>query len=282
MIEKTASALRMILMAGLSVLAGCPSPERTTAVPDPIVPPVGGEYHQAQLDLLRVLISSDETIAGESDKSDVMLQQALEHFTDLGFRVLDGNPSPAYGASAASMKRIANDRDVDIFVMLKATVTKEDDSFGNFVSVVAEARGKVLQVSDTELLTTRSTTLKDRKRSVRAAAEGALAQCGEELAGLLSEEILRKSGSGLLLRRLSVTGVFRAADVDYVRVGLGAKPGITSVDLIDWSSTTGEALFWVRMDAAARDNLGAYLESLDAIRLRVERLDTTDVTTRRR
>lgn len=282
MIEKTTSALRMILMAGLSLLAGCQSAERTTPVPGPIVPPVGGEYHQAQLDLLRVLISSDETIAGETDKPDVMLQKALEHFTDLGFRVLDGNPSPAYDASAATMKRIANDRDVDIFVMLKATVTKEDDSFGNFVSVVAEARGKVLQVSDTELLTTKSTTLKDRKRSVRAAAEGALARCGEELAGLLSEEILRKSGSGLLLRRLSVTGVFRAADADYVRVGLGAKPGITSVDLIDWSSTTGEALFWVRMDAAARDNLGAYLESLDAIRLRVERLDTTDITTRRR
>ena len=54
------------------------------------------------------------------------------------------------------------------------------------------------------------------------------------------------------------------------------------MDLIDWSSTTGQALFWVRMNPAGRDNLGAYLESLDAIRLRVDRLDTTDVTTRRR
>lgn len=74
----------------------------------------------------------------------------------------------------------------------------------------------------------------------------------------------------------------RSADADYVRVGLLDKPGIHSVDLITWDRTTRRALYWVRLEAAVKHNLAAYLENLDRINLRVERLDTTGADTHRR
>ena len=44
--------------------------------------------------------------------------------------------------------------------------------------------------------------------------------------------------------------------VDYVRVGLSRKPGIQSVALKSWDRRTGRAIFWVRLDASVKENLG--------------------------
>lgn len=292
--------LASILLSGL----GCQSPsggQRTTepaprvtsepapAMPAEDVPPESdGPYrpavpdadkasllYQAQVDLLRVLICSEEGIdlGDETVDSDYALQQVSEHFTDMGFRVLDGNPCPGYQASRGDMVRIANERDADLFVLLRLDAILKD-KFGNYFLYEAEGRGKVAQISDKELITTKSATAKGQ-RSTRqgGAAESALVACAKELGSQLTDEILRKSGRGILLRRVSVDDLKTAAQVDYVRVGLSKKPGIRSVVLQRWDRKSERANYWVRLDASVKENLGAYLEELDDINLKVKRLD---------
>jgi len=171
-------------------------------------------YH-AKLDLLRMLVCSEEQVQLSSERynSDELLQIVCEHFTDIGFRVIDGSPCPAYSSSVAALNVIANERDVDMFVLLMA-------------------------------------------------------------------KSLRKSARGALLRRISVDGLNRAEQVDYVRVGLSKKPGIQSVALSSWDKQTGRVIFWVRLDASVKENLAAYLEEIDNVKLKVERLDKTGVESR--
>jgi hypothetical protein len=303
--------IRIILLLGaLGLLAGCQSAQRTTPTADPAVrgpeesmpmedkPPVAdGPYrpavndedksaliYQAQLDLLRVLICSQEQIklSDESVDSDYALQRVSEHFTDMGFRVLDGSPCPAYSAAPEELRGIANNRDVDIFVVLKVAA-QQRDKFGKYYSFEAEGRGKVLQISDKELLTTKSSyALGTRKLREQAAAETALVATAKELGSKLTDEILRKSARGALLRRVRVTGLTRASLVDYVRVGLQEKPGIHSVTLSNWDRASAVAVFWVRMDASVKENIAAYLEQLDNIKLKVQRLDNTGTDTSKR
>lgn len=306
--------VRIIWLLGcLALLAGCQSSQsdhRTTPTTEPVVsgpeptmpmedkpPAADGPYrpaisdeeksaliYQAQLDLLRVLICSQEQIklADETVDSDYALQRVSEHFTDMGFRVLDGSPCPSYSAPVGELQAIANQRDVDIFVLL-TVAAQQRDKFGNYYSFEAEGRGKVLQISDKELLTTKSSyALGQRNRRAQAAAETALVACAKELGSKMTDEILRKSARGTLLRRVRVSGLSRAALVDYVRVGLQQKPGIRSVTLSSWDRDSGVAVFWVRMDASAKENIAAYLEDLDKIKLKVERLDNTGSDTSKR
>jgi hypothetical protein len=231
--------------------------------------------YYAKLDLLRILICSEEQVrlGGETLNSDALLQEASEHFTNIGFRVIDGSPCPGYVSSAATLELIANKRDVDMFVLLRAQ-SKQVSKFGDFYSFEADGRGKVAQISDKELLTTTSAFVRGKRAlNERQAAESALKVCGQELANKLSDEILRKSARGALLRRIRVDGLGRAEQVDYVRVGLSQKPGIQSVALKSWDSRSRRAIYWVRMDASVKENLAAYLEDIANVRLQVERLD---------
>ena len=235
-------------------------------------------YH-AKLDLLRMLICSEEQIQLSDEKydTDELLQQVSEHFTDIGFRVIEGSPCPGYSSPAETLSAVANQRDVDMYILLKAKA-KQVDKFGDFYSFEADGRGKVAQISDKELLTTKSTLVRGKRAlNEQQAAESALKKCGQELAEKLSDEILRKSARGALLRRISVDGLDKAEHVDYVRVGLSKKAGIQSVALKSWDKDTGRAVFWVRLDASVKENLAAYLEEIDNIKLKVERLEKTGV-----
>jgi len=264
-----------------------PQPDRKDAyqeksVNPPSRPAVPNEdksslLYQAQLDLLRILICSDEQVRLSSDTyyPNELLQKAMEHFTDIGFRVIDGSPCPDYLTSVEALGIIANQRDVDMYILLKADA-KQVDKFGDFYSFEANGRGKALQISDKELVTTKSTLVRGKRAlNEQQAAESALAECGKALAGKLSDEILRKSARGALLRRISVDGLTKAEHVDHVRVGLSKKPGIQSVALKSWNKETGQAVFWVRLDASVKENLAAYLEDLSDIKLKVERFDKT-------
>jgi hypothetical protein len=240
--------------------------------------------YKAQLDLLRILICSDEImiVNGEQVSTDVMRQQTAEHFSNLGFRVLDGSPGPSYDVPADQLGTLANQRDVDMFVLLRGR-SKQVDKFGNFYSFEAEGRAKVAQISGNELLTTQSAFVRGKRGlNVQQAAESALTVCGDELAKKCSDEILRKSARGALVRRVRVDGLRTAKLVDYVRVGLAGKPGVQSVALSSWDHATGTAIFWVRLDASAKENLAAYLEQLQNIRLKVERLDQTGSDSRKK
>ena len=235
--------------------------------------------YQAQVDLLRVLICSEERIAmgNETVDSDYAWQRVSEHFTDMGFRVIDGSPCPGYDADKADLIRLGNQRDVDLFVLLRLDAIQKD-KFGNYYLYESEGRGKVAQISDKEIITTKSAAAKGTRATRQtAAAESALVACAKELGPKLSDEILRKSGRGLLLRRVSVDDLKTAAQVDYVRVGLSKKPGIRSVVLQRWDEESERANFWVRLDASVKENLGAYLEQLDDIRIKVKRLDKDGV-----
>ncbi len=240
--------------------------------------------HEARLDLLRIMLCADEnfTLGGDSFSSDFGLQAAKEHFSAIGFRVVEGPGCPRFEATGQELMNAARQRDVDMFVLMTGEASKVD-SFGNFHSYQARGRGKAAQITDTEIITTQSTSVRGKRAlDEQEAAESALQASGRELALKISDEILRKSARGLLLRRIEVDGIARSADSDYIRVSLAGKPGIRSVNLISWDETTRRAVFWVRLDAAAKENLAAYLENLERVRLRVERLDTTDVDTRQR
>jgi len=162
--------------------------------------------YAAKLDLLRVLICSEEQIqvGSETHSTDTLLQVASEHFTNIGFRVIDGAPCPGYSSSAEILEVTASQRDVDMFVLLTAG-SKPADKFGEFYSFEADGRGKVAQISDKELLTTTSASVRGKRAlDERQAGESALAECGKALAVKLSDEILRKSARGALLRRVSI------------------------------------------------------------------------------
>ena len=307
--------LSVLVLLGLTWAVGCQQKQRTTPVAGPVVtspgpampaqdrppedtrpsdpttissvkppfqPAVPDEdkaalFYKAQLDLLRILICSDEvmTVSGEEVSTDVMRQQTAEHFSNLGFRVLDGSPCPSYDAPPNQLSSLANQRDVDMFVLLRGK-SKQVDKFGNFYSFEAEGRAKVAQIIGNELLTTQSALVRGKRGlNVQQAAESALTVCGDELAKKCSDEILRKSARGALVRRLHIDGLRSAKLVDYVRVGLSGKPGVQSVALSSWDQATGTAVFWVRLDASAKENLAAYLEQLEGIKLKVERLDQT-------
>jgi hypothetical protein len=240
--------------------------------------------YQAKLDLLRISICSDERVESRDKtySTDEMLQKVIEYFTDIGFRVVDGSPCPSYSSSAEILNKIASERDVDMFVLLSVTA-KEADKVGDFYSYEANGRGKVAQVSDRELLTTKSALVRGKRAlNEQQAAESALNECGEELAKKLSDEIVRKSGRGTLLRRVRIDGLSKAEDVDYVKIGLLKKPGIQSVTLIGWNKQTERAVFWVRFDASVKGNLAAYLEELGNIRLKVESLEKAGVGSRKK
>ena len=257
-------------------------PKTISSVKPPFQPAVPDEdkaalLYQAQLDLLRILICSDETMVlnDEEVSADVMLQQTAEHFSNIGFRVLDGSPCPSYDAPPDQLSAIASQRDVDMFVLLRGK-SKQVDKLGNFYSFEAEGRAKVAQISGNELVTAQSAFVRGKRGlNTTQAAESALTVCGEELAKKCSDEILRKSARGALVRRVRIDGLRSAKLVDYVRVGLTGKPGVKSVALINWDEDTGTAVFWVRLDASVRGNLAVYLEQLTEIRLKVERLDQT-------
>lgn len=245
----------------------------------PAVPDVDKSslVYQAKLDLLRILICCDEAVAveGRPRPSSAMQQVVAEHFSNLGFRVLDGSPCPAYSSPPQELAALANARDVDLFVLLRG-VSKPVDKFGEFYSFEVDGRAKVVQISGNELLTTQSALVRGKRAlNEGQAADSALKLCGEELAGKLSDEIVRKSSRGALVRRVRVEGLPDLMDADRIRVDLERKPGIQSVTLSGWDRRTRTAIFWVRLDASAKENLGAYLEQLRQIRLRVERLDQT-------
>jgi hypothetical protein len=229
--------------------------------------------YTAKLDLLRVLICSDERVKfeGEILDSDEMLQAVKEHFSDMGFRVMDGPPCPAYTSAAGDFRAVADEADVDIFVLLRAKV-KKVDRFGDFYSYEADGQGKVVQISDTELLTTKSSLVRGKRAlDKERAAISALEECGKELAGKLTDEIIRKADRGVLLRRIVVDDLDDARQVDYIRVELAAKPGIRSVVLKKWDERSGRAIFWVRFDASVKENLMGYLEELKTVHLEVEK-----------
>lgn len=239
--------------------------------------------YQAQVDLLRVLICSEERVAtgDTTTESDYALQRVSEHFTDMGFRVIDGSPCPGFNASKWDLTSLANERDVDLFVLLRLDAILKD-KFGKFYLYEAEGRGKVAQIGDKEIITTKSAAGKGQRATRQsAAAESALVKCADELGPKLSDEILRKSGRGLLLRRISVDDLKTAAQVDYIRVGLSQKPGIRSVVLQRWNQESERANYWVRLDASVKENLGAYLEELDAIKIKVKRLDKDGIDSER-
>ena len=169
-----------------------------------------------------------------------------------------------------------------MFVLVEAKA-KQVDKFGDYYSFEADGRGKVAQISDNELLTTKSAFVRGKRAlNEQQAAESALEKCGEELAAKLSDEILRKSARGVLLRRISVDGLRNAEQADYVRVGLAKKKGVQSVALRSWDRSSGRAVFWVRLDASVKENLAAYLEQIDNVKLRVERLDKTGAESRKK
>ncbi|MFA5292136.1 MAG: hypothetical protein WC496_03785 [Phycisphaerae bacterium] len=240
--------------------------------------------YYAKLDLLRILICSDEQVQsdGETMSTDALLQSATEHFTDLGFRVIDGSPCPDYSSTAATLGAVANQRDVDMYVLIKAKV-KQVDKFGDFYSFEADGRGKVAQISDKEVLTVKSALVRGKRAlDQQRAAESAMTECGKELAQKLSDEILRKSARGVLLRRVRIDGLSKAEYVDYVRLGLSKKSGIQSVTLKSWDAESGRAIFWIRLDASVKENLAAYLEEIENIKLKVERLDKAEIETHKK
>ena len=253
-------------------------PFQVKSVKPPFRPAVPDEdksalIYQARLDLLRLLICSDEKmhLAAGVVEADQCLQVAKEHFSDMGFRVLDGLPCPRYVSNPGQLGSMAADSDVDMFVLFQAEA-QQVDKFGDFYSFEADGRGKVAQISSGELLTTKSTLIRGKRAlNEQQAAASALKQCGTELAQKLSDEILRKSGRGVLVRRVVVDGLESSEQADYIRVGLGKKAGIRSVALKSWRN--GRAVFWVRLDAGAKENLAAYLEELDHVKLTVQRLD---------
>src|SRR4030042_749217 len=111
-------------------------PTTISSVKPPFQPAVPDEdkaalLYKAQLDLLRILICSDEimVVNGEEVSTDVMRQQTAEHFSNLGFRVLDGSPGPSYDAPPHQLSALANQRDVDMFVLLRGR-SKQVDKFG--------------------------------------------------------------------------------------------------------------------------------------------------------
>jgi hypothetical protein len=256
-------------------------PPRPPAVPDE---EKAALLYYSRVDLLRIMICSEEKIVVDNETigSDEYLQSVKEHFSNIGFRVVEGSPCLSYNSTAFDISKFADTQDVDMYVLLTAKV-RQVDKFGNFYSYEADGRGKVSQINGNELLTTQSTTIRG-KRALNAdqAAKIALQQCGADLGPKLSDEILRKSGRGLLLRRVEVDGLGRAELVDYVRVGLSSKPGVQSVTLQKWDQKSGRAVFWVRINADAKENLGAYLEQLDHIRLKVKRLDQSGPDSRQK
>ena len=240
--------------------------------------------YQAQLDLLRILICTEEAmvIEGQTQPTDTLHQAAAEHLSNLGFRVLDGPPCPGYEASPRELAILANERDIDMFVLFRGT-SKEVDKLGSFYSFEVDGRGKVVQITGNELLTTQSELVRGKRAVNRVqAAESALMAFGEKLGTMLSDEMVRKSGRGVLVRRVRVEGLAQLKYADNIRVDLGRKPGIRSVTLSGWDERTRVAVFWVYMDASAKENLGAYLEQLGQIRLRVERLDQTGAGTEKK
>ena len=95
-------------------------PTTISSVKPPFQPAVPDEdkatlLYQAQLDLLRILICSDEimVVDGEDVSTDVMLQQTAEHFSNIGFRVLDGSPCPNYDAAPGQLGALSRGSDRD-------------------------------------------------------------------------------------------------------------------------------------------------------------------------
>lgn len=254
--------------------------EYSPAVPDE---EKSSMVYYAKLDLLRLLVCADEKaeIDGAVTYTDQLAETVREHFSDMGFRVLNESPCPGFGSSAYQLSSIANARDADMFVLLKGEA-EQVDRFGDFYSFEAKGRGKVVQIAGNELLTTKSAFVRG-KRSLDSdtAAESALQQCGRELAAKLSDEVVRKSGRGMLTRRVEVSGIKKSADVDYIRVGLAKKPGVISVSQAAWNAQTGNVVYWVRIDASVKENLAAYLEDIQGVKLKVTRLDTSGAGSQR-
>jgi len=308
--------LILVLLCSAAALVGCQG-QRTTPAAGPVVEPSGPEMPiepgppgkkpkdiyidkperpprpevpaeaehalvcNAKLDLLRVFICSDETVhlSDGTHKYDECRQKVTEHLTDMGYRVVEG-ASPGYDVSGRVLESIAKSRDVDLFVLLKAEV-KQRDKFGDFYSFEADGRGRVAQIVGEELVTTTSAYVHGKRAlSEQKAAQSALQACAKEIGQKLSYEILRKSSSGILVRELIVDGLERAEQVDYVRIGLLKKPGIRSVALKSWDNKSKRAVFLIRLDASVKENLAAYLEKTDNVRLKVKQFEKTELKSR--
>lgn len=237
----------------------------------------------AKLDLLRVLVCSDETVhlSDETYKSDECRQKVVEHFSNMGYRVVDG-AYPGYDVSGGALSEIANKRNVDLFVLLKADV-KQWDKLGDFYVFEADVRGRVAQIVGDELVTATSAYLHGKRAlSEQKAAQSALQACAKEIGQKLSYEILRKSSTGILVRKLVIDGLERSEQVDYVKVGLLKKSGIQSVERTSWDEKNRRGVFLIRLDASAKEHLAAYLEQIDNVRLEVKRLEKTEVKSRKK
>jgi hypothetical protein len=235
----------------------------------------------AKLDLLRVFICSDETVnlSNSRYKSDECRQKVTEHFTDMGYRIVE-ETSPGYDVSGNALTSLAEKYDVDLFVLLKADV-KQTDKFGDYFLYEADGRGRVAQIVGNELVTTTSANVRGKRAlNEQGAAQSALQACAQEIGQKLSYEIIRKSSTGILVRELVVDGLERAEQADYVRVGLSEKPGIQSVSLKKWDNTSKRAVFLIRLDASVKENLASYLENINNVRLKVKKFDETKVKSR--
>lgn len=312
------NCLLILMLCGVVILSGCQAQRTTPPAPsvvepiesaEPIKPgptedkpkdlyivkpvtpkrrelPVEDEHASvctAKLDLLRVFICSDETVhlSDSTYKSDECRQKVVEHFSDMGYRVVEG-ASPGYDVSEDELKNIAGSQNVDMLVLLQVDV-KEQGKFGDFYLFEADGRGRVAQIVGDELVTATSAYVRGKRAlSEQKAAQSALQACAQEIGQKLSYEILRKSSSGILVRELIIDGLTRARQADYIRIGLSNKPGIRSVSLKSWDEVSRRAVFLIRFDASVKENLAAYLENIDNVRLKVKQFEETKLKSRRK
>jgi len=243
--------------------------------PRPYESPITKEEKRALVDRLRIAILSvgavsqeTLTLAAGDRTTDICLRAARSALADRNFRVQNVGRDLTYESTAADVTKFARDNDLAFVVQLRGA-SKQFDKFGNYYLFEAGLDAKIVKADRGELIAERRFTRRGkRSRDEAQAAEDALSAAAREAVEYLTDEILRKRDRlHTTIVTLSEVGELRR--VDNITRELRRRPGIAYVSLESWSEKTRTAKLEIVHSTYARDQLGAYLETLRSERIKV-------------
>jgi len=240
--------------------------------------PLTTEQKRALLDTLRIsilnvgVVSAETlTLAAGSRTSEVCLRAVRSSLAENNFRIQHVTKGLAYEFSPAQVTTFAKANNLAFVVLLRGS-SKEFDTFGPYYLFEAALDAKVVKSYRGELIAERRFTSRSkRSRDEVQAAEAALAAAGTDAVKYLTDEILRKRDR-LHTTRLVLRKVHDLHHVDDILRELRRLPGIAYVSLEQWSERDKRAVVEIVHSTHARDNLGAYLETLKSRRVEVEQV----------
>ena len=197
----------------------------------------------------------------------VAMENALQ---EMAFRVMESSGKESFTRDPEELGTIGRDHSADLILSAYCEGSRTDN-FGSFaklkttveVRLTAGYTGRSIAEQTFEITAERQV---DEDAAAVVAAESVARDAANYMKRFLEDENL-----GLVVRRVMVSGVTERKQTGLILSSLALKPSVIRVDILasEAGVESGTVAYEVEMEAAGRQDLAFFLESLGSVQLRV-------------